>query len=414
MFKNIFLIVLMCCFLQIGNSQNVLIQIKNQEKEKINYHFVDENKEVKIKLPEGHIPMNSFQFPIQRYEDGLCLIHAKNSFYFINTQGKKVITFDDITTNYHVFPFSEGLAVVRIFNSDFPSGQRDHYIDIHGKKVFDQYFYKANSFSEKFALVELLDENGKAKTGNKRWAYIKNSGKIAITFQDEAKEIVRLTPFQEGIATVIFKDAFYYINRVGKNILDIPLEENIKRVGSQFSEKIARRRIPKTEKNQQGNNFSFYNYNGEELFQIKNYNRVTSFNEGLCWVTQLDKENSSKNKRVFKQYFLNKKGEVALEYTEGRIASNFKWGLAKVKKETKSGYLTGFIDPYGNEIIEAKYQKAYRVSPQYIYAEIDNENYEIIDLYGLGIPTFKNNIILDKKEDEEIKKDNKPQLKIRP
>ena len=113
-------------------------------------------------------------------EEKLAAVRIGDKWGYINVAGEVVIEpqFD------HAHSFHEGLAVVRIGDSD--SGKYG-YINVAGEIAIKPQFHKANAFSEGLAHVMI---------GNK-WGYIDREGKIVIEPQFD-----KAFSFKNGLALV--------------------------------------------------------------------------------------------------------------------------------------------------------------------------------------------------------------------
>lgn len=134
------------------------------------------------------------------YTEGLAAVKIGGKWGYVNEKGEIVIAPQFVSA----FPFSEGLAYVRIdrFFNDIG------YINKNGEFVIKPNFNGGQSFSEGLACVQ--DE----KTG--KWGYIDKTGSYVIKPQFEYSG----DEFREGLAAVRVNGMYGYIDREANIIIE--------------------------------------------------------------------------------------------------------------------------------------------------------------------------------------------------
>ncbi|MDA3878996.1 MAG: WG repeat-containing protein [Prolixibacteraceae bacterium] len=278
------------------------------------------------------------------------------------------------------YAFSENLAAVKI-------NGKWGYINHDGKEVIPPIKYeKAGSFSEGLCMV---CQNGK-------WGFINKKGEEVIP----PEKFERVGNFSGGLAMACEKGKYGYINKKGEVVIQlkydfardfsskrakvmqnqrfgfvdekgnevVPIKYNM--AGEIFNELVLTR---------QNSNWALVDVDGEELVAL-NYNYVWDIDQGGFY-------------KVFKdgKYgFVNQDGKeiVLLKYV---YAEDFENGIALIKREGKFG----IIDRSGREIIDPVYDKLNRVGDGIIMYSKAGEEKGFIDYYG--------NPIVDKEVTQTIR-----------
>lgn len=195
--------------------------------------FINEKGEILFQLPEGHFP--EYKFPDQGmllnrlddsrarlnpFNEGIAVIKTKeNQFYWINERGQTVANFEKQYSR--MSPMINGFVLAWIKDKETKK-ERMLYLDQEGNPAFkDLTFYKANSFSSGYALVQ--EEN------NTDWTYLNTSGVIGNPIQGiKEADIRRAFDFNNGYARIDLNPKSMgipgnqvYINKEGKVIFDI-------------------------------------------------------------------------------------------------------------------------------------------------------------------------------------------------
>ena len=158
---------------------------------------------------------------------------------FINNAGKLVIDYDRLPSSTHlVGEFHEGRAVIYLNPEGQPgvTGYHVGFIDESGNMIIPPRFYAARNFSEGLAYVTgtefrgFIDLQGNPviKTDDETrdfheglaavaspgrgWGYIDRSGKLVIQKQYGFSD-----DFSEGLAGVVVRNKFGFINQKGEN-----------------------------------------------------------------------------------------------------------------------------------------------------------------------------------------------------
>ncbi len=222
---------------------------------------------------------------------------------YINADGNVVIDFQ----YDEAYPFSEGLAVVRI-------GDNYGYIDRTGKMVIEPKYYSVGCFKDGIAVVRVGDKYG----------YINKEGKYLTEINyDEYQDF-----FSDGLAVVRRNNKYGYIDTLGQQVIEPQYD-----MGSNFSEGLVVVR--------NGDKYGYINKAGEPIVAFE-YEDAGIFSEGLAAV-----------KRDGKYGYINEIAEVVIPFVYDQ-AHSFSEGLATVKKDGKCGY----INKAGEEVISPKYDEA--------------------------------------------------------
>ncbi|MDA3816223.1 MAG: WG repeat-containing protein [Prolixibacteraceae bacterium] len=265
------------------------------------------------------------------------------------------------------YAFSEGLAAVKI-------NGRWGYINHDGEEIIPALKYeKAGSFSEGLCMV---CQNGK-------WGFIDKKSEEVIP----PEKFERVGNFSEGIAMASENGKYGYINKKGETV--IPLKYNFARDFSNERAKVM-----------QNQRFGFVDDKGNEVVPIK-YDMVGEFFNELVltrqnenWVlVNTDGEEVIKldynfvwdidNNGFYKVFndgkygFVNQEGKevVLLKYD---YAEDFENNIALIKSDGKFG----FIDRSGREIINPEYSNLKRVGDGIIMCQKPGKGTGFIDYYG--------------------------------
>jgi hypothetical protein len=186
------------------------------------------------------------------------------------------------------------------------------------------------------------------------WYFIDSDGKQFLS----PKKLKSVESYKEGFVHITFE--YEGKNRNGLVTLDdkvaIPDFDEIK----QFSEGMAVA-INYIDVENQVYLFGFINSKGQIAVKPQ-YLEALDFSEGLAWV--MNKE---------KRGFIDKKGNLVIDYKGNGFGNSFHQGLAGISKEDTSGIKYGFINKKGEVVIDFKYDDAGNFK----------ENYCKVNLYGL-------------------------------
>jgi TPR repeat protein len=262
-----------------------------------------------IKIPEKYSEVGIFS-------NGLALAKLDDKFGYIDKLGNIAIPFKYT----EAFDFNNGVAIVATNireNNGYKHKVDYEMIDITGKAIVKY-----------FLMYNFKDGLARARTDDKKWGFIDESGQIAIPFKFE-----EVDDFKEGFAKVRVwngKDFKYgYIDKTG-NIV-IPAKFDF--MSRDFSDGMAKVEID--------DKYGFIDKSGNIIIPIKYINTYPEgFTEGLAAV--------EKGK---KYGFIDKNGTevIPLKY---QGAGEFSEGLAYVKLNNKYG----FIDKNGTEVIPLIYE----------------------------------------------------------
>ncbi|WPP41765.1 WG repeat-containing protein [Paenibacillus hunanensis] len=258
-------------------------------------------------------------FPVADFHDQRALVKdtATHLYGYINTKGKLVVPCHYVEAS----SFSDGVAVVKK-NKD----EHGSLINTSGKQVttLERTYDSDFQFSDGLAVAYSAD-NGKA-------GYLNTGGRIVIPYTyDYART------FSEGAAVVQDPTGKYgFINRQGKVM--IPLQYQ---AAGDFSEGLA------AVQNSKGV-WGYMDTKGKIAIPFQ-YASAASFSEGLAAVY---------NKQG-KVGYINKQGKVVIDYSQYNKVSSFNEGVAVVGIETKTSRSFGYIDTRGTLLTALKYKKAY-------------------------------------------------------
>ena len=194
---------------------------------------------------------------------------------------------------------------------------------------------EVSSFSEGLAAVELEHH---------KWGYIDRSGKVVITC---GKDYGWASGFSDGLAAVLLKDQYGYINKSGTEI--IPCRYNL---AGDFSEGLA----PVCLGDFPYGKFGYIDKTGKEVIHFQ-YNDADTFSEGLARVWLTDNKSG----------YIDKTGTevIPCRYDD---AGRFSEGLAPVKENGK----WKFIDKLGGEILVTSYDEVHEFSDGLALVQRDN------------------------------------------
>jgi hypothetical protein len=258
---------------------------------------------IEIRRIYGFIDRNgSFIIPcIYEYND-----YNSKEIYREETEGEIEVTEPG-------FKFSEGC--VRLKKND-----KYGFADTNGKIIAPFIFDEADDFSEGLAEVGIISPNNQADI---RSGYIDISGAyvIPLKYQYEHQKVWgyrRQSQFCEDMALVTS------MSKLGYGI---------------------------------GQKEFFINKNDEAIIESGSYKLCTGFSEGLAVVSKEYGEYIFQKGRDTKYGFIDKNGNLAIEFRFDR-AQSFSDGLAAVRMNGKYG----FIDNLGEIIIDCKYSNDFRRS----------------------------------------------------
>lgn len=238
-----------------------------------------------------------------RPKGGFVMTESDGKKAFLSYDGdtlRKSFDFDD------AFPFSEGLAVVRI-------QENWGAIDTAGEFIIPPSFEKT---AKKFSQGLLAYQEGLF------WGFIDKTGKSVIAPQYENSYFIEYG-FRENLA-LVKKNSWQFIDKKGFALLNIKYNAQ-----KPFSEGLAA--IQNTE-----GKWGFLDANNTVKISFQ-FQATSEFKEGLCAV--------KKDNQVG---FINKMGEWVIK-PQYEVVDDFSQGLARVKKAGKEFY----IDKFGKEYFTA-------------------------------------------------------------
>ncbi len=273
-------------------------------------------------------------------------IEVDDKFGFIDKKGTLVIEPQYAWAS----DFSEGVAVVRMSESDEEYAGKYGYIDSIGKMVIPPMFDAASDFMQGWARV---------KQGEGNFIYIDKTGKmpVAATFFECYNVLCFPIPVRE---TPNSKAG--YINRKGEYVIEAKFD-----MARPFVDGYAVVTV--------GEKRGYINLKGEFIIPPQFY-RADYFQNGLAKVIVKDEQTGEK-----KEGYINKKGEfVVLPSFCVGCAKDFSDGLAAVST-ADSGGKWGFIDTNGKMVIAPQFEKATIFSEGLAKVQL-NGKYGFIDKSG--------------------------------
>jgi hypothetical protein len=231
------------------------------------------------------------------------------------------------------------------------SGDKWGYIDKEGKYVVNPQFDNAMLFAEGLACVKV----------DKKYGYISEDGKYVInpTYKDA-------THFSEGLACVVIENSYpSYINKKGEIQFTLNTAEKCR----VFREGLAAVLIK--------DKWGFIDSDGKIVIQPQ-FEDVSDFYEGLSVITKKIKGEELRG-------YINKKGEIIIN-PQFKSAYIFKEGFGSIAMNDK----WGFIDNTGKIIINPQFEDTYFFSEGMCVIK-QGENYGFIDKQGKIVinPQFK-------------------------
>jgi len=247
---------------------------------------------------------NSHDVGFFPFSEGLAPVKVDGKYGYINTQGKMVIESQYLFAGQ----FKSGLAKVQLDNERGTSG----FINKHGKLVITAKF----SFTGAF-------ENGLAKAAN----FDYKEGVINLTGNWVIKpKYESVTKFSEGLLAVKKNDKWGYVDKQDKLIISFIFDEAL-----EFRSGLAAARM--------GNKMGLINRDGQWVIAPK-YESIFGFSDGLY---------AAKNKGL--SGYIDKQGQWIINPKYQDVKPFFQ-GLAAVKTQG----LYGMIDANGNWVIMPKYK----------------------------------------------------------
>ena len=236
------------------------------------------------------------------FSEGFAWVEKNGKVGFIDTTGKEITPFQ-----YDgALGFSEGFAAVL-------KGSKVGFIDTTGKEAVPCIYDTVLSFSQGLAAVQ---KGGK-------WGFIDKAGEEVIPFQyDDAYS------FSEGLAGVEKNGKWGFVDKTEEVVIGFQYDD----VGN-FANGLAPVR--------QGGKWGYIDKTGKLVipctFEVAGY-----FSEGLAAVAQNGKFG-----------YIDTTGKVVVPFKYGN-AEPFSEGFAAVAADDGDGYLWGFIDTTGKEVVSPK------------------------------------------------------------
>jgi WG repeat protein len=241
--------------------------------------FIDQTG--KIVIPPSFVLSSQFS-------EGLAWVRTEAFIGFIDQSGRVVIELPESFS----FGFREGLAAIRTKTG---SG----FIDKTGRFISTKRYEQVDSFSDGLAAVV------EGQWTEAKYGFINKSGELAIPLRFEARqgpfeESVYLSRFTEGLAPVMIRNLYGYIDHKG-NVVIPPI-----------------------------------------------FREAGLFAEGLASVTKADGQKG----------YIDKTGLLVIKLASGR-GGQFNGGLAILADEINGRTKMGYIDRTGKTIIEPKFDAAF-------------------------------------------------------
>lgn len=437
-------------FLAQGQGEHEIVQnVANEQQDSFQIVANEQQEEVIGYSLEGVSKVILKYDDVGDFHNGRAMVVSNNKYGYIDKRGNEIIpcTFDydmEATTDHD---FHEGLARIE---RDGKSG----FIDVNGNVVIPLVYDGADDFSEGLAWVysngkhRVIDKNGKdvffltngmyGGAFNNGYAVVWNGGKygyvdkegnfvvpceyenyIEASNEYQESEIIEPSNFQEGLAYVYKDGHFGYLNEKGDVAIPFQFDEV-----NDFSEGCAA--VSKEGK------WGFIDKNGREVVPFQ-YDWAYNYSEGYAAVCKNGKwgyiDNTGKEvipiqydgAGTFSEGIafvlgnnlyiaIDKNGEEVFtsNYTKEDNIYPFKNGLALVMKWDGGGYLMGFVNTKGEEVIpciynginnfseglslarqDIYYKKGDKVEWERKYGFIDAEGKSTFDFIGVEISNLR-------------------------
>lgn len=311
---------------------------------------------------EANVDANALNLEIEYasdFKDGIAIIKSGGKYGVINTEGKIVLD----CSNLMIERIGDLLKVKK--------DQNFGLVDKDGKVVAD-YIYQT--------IDKMDDDLYKVRKGD--YGLINKDGKEIVPCN-----FLYIGEVSEGIITMKASDKFIYVTKEGKLITKKGYKN-----ASDFSDGMAG--VETFE-----NNNIFIDTTGKEMVPEVEISIANKFSEGLARVSIGKKENE-------RYGFIDKTGKVVIDLIYENCEKFFN-GLAKVKKDGKSGYINtngefyeydqmeekngkfivkkdgkyGLLDKDKNVILNTEYQSIYSTDVGLISVKKDGE-YELLNENG--------------------------------
>lgn len=299
-----------------------------------------------------------------KYEDAskfndldLAIVKSAGKYGVINKEAKLIFPFefDEIT-------FNTELGIAKVKKDD-----KWNLYSKSGKRLLARWFDDVRWVSE--GLVAVRADRGPEDARIEKWGFADRTGRVVINTMYET-----VSDFHNGLACVQLQGKFGYLNKAGKEAIEI------KFVGAKsFNDSLAPAALPQLGMEVHGApamKWGFINTKGESVI-AKKYNRVWYFFEGFAPVE-------------INGYFayINKKGEQITQF-EYLAARDFYNGYAMVmKKEELGPPVWGYIDTKGEEIMKPAYSFARNFNENLAAVKLLND-WGYVDTTGATIVPFK-------------------------
>ena len=340
---------------------------------------------------EANVDANALNLEIEYasdFKDGIAIIKSGGKYGVINTEGKIVLD-------------CSNLMIERI--GDLLKVKKDQYVglvDKDGKVVADYIYQTIDKMDDDLYKVRkgdygLINKDGKeivpcnflyigevsegiiTMKASDKFIYVTKEGKLITK-----KGYKNASDFSDGMAGVeTFENNNIFIDTTGKEMVP---EVEIS-IANKFSEGLAAVRKEKDGK------YCYIDKTGKVVLDCSEYEDVNNFENGLARVSIGKKENE-------RYGFIDKTGKVVIDLIYENCEKFFN-GLAKVKKDGKSGYINtngefyeydqmeekngkyGLLDKDKNVILNTEYQSIYSTDVGLISVKKDGE-YELLNENG--------------------------------
>lgn len=264
------------------------------------------------------------------FSEGLAAIRKGDKWAFIDTTGKVVIPWGKVepwrTSDYHEVRFQHGrlLVIVKQEGEFRDTNNLFGYCDDQGEMVIAPKYKMASDFyfdyrGRPLAYVEKEVVSSGFESGTRESLFIDREGKVIFTL---------------GNTMSYFGNRGYSITTLPSSFAKTFIQEG--RV-SVFS---------------LGGNRALYGFIGMdgEIVIPTQFEQASNFSEGLAAVAKKDEFGE------IKWGYINRNGEITIEYKFSKKPSEFKHGLARVfpKDSRSSGFEWAYIDTIGRVVFQAK------------------------------------------------------------
>lgn len=259
---------------------------------------------------EANVDANALNLEIEYasdFKDGIAIIKSGGKYGAINTEGKTVLD----CSNLMIERIGDLLKVEK--------DQKNGLVDKDGKVVAD-YIYQT--------IDKMDDDLYKVRKGD--YGLINKDGKEIVPCN-----FLYIGEVSEGIITMKASDKFIYVTKEGKLITKKGYKN-----ASDFSDGMAG--VETFE-----NNNIFIDTTGKEMVPEVEISIANKFSEGLAAV---------KKEKDGKYCYIDKTGKVVLDCSEYEDVNNFENGLARVSIGKKENERYGFIDKTGKVVIDLIYE----------------------------------------------------------